>query len=112
MSKFCDQCGSLLMPITATGELQFACRCGKRFQGCGDDSLRLESFVEGAQKYATFIENSSYDTAGKRIDRPCPNCDTPFMTQIYIGASETILYTCTCGKIYSLKDYEEAIKKQ
>lgn len=108
MSKFCNDCGSLLTPITGTGELTFMCRCGKSYPSTPDDSLRAEEFVEGAQKYAVFIDNSASDTAGKRVEKECPNCRAPFITQIYIGAAETILYTCECGAKYTLREYAVA----
>jgi len=110
MAKFCSDCGSLLSAITGTGELMFVCRCGKSYPSTPEDSLRAEEFVEGAQKYAVFIENSAYDTAGKRVAKSCPKCRSPVVTQIYIGSAESVMYTCTCGERYSIKEYEEATR--
>lgn len=114
MVKFCDECGSLLTPITTTGELMFNCVCGKIFKSVPEDSLRAEEYLEATelkQKYEVFIKNSPFDPAGKKISRVCRNCKMPYLTLIYIGSSETPLYTCTCGQRYTVNDLEEGEAK-
>jgi len=109
MVKFCDQCGSILRPVTATGELSFLCVCGKSFGSTPEDSLRSEEYmgpVANKQKYMVFIDNSPYDTAGNRVKRECPACFMPFLTLIFIGEGETPLFTCNCGQKYTVQDLE------
>lgn len=114
MVKYCDECGSLLTPITSTGELIFHCACGKPFKSVPEDTLRSEEYlevVELRQKYEVFIKNSAFDPAGKKVAIECTKCFMPYLTLIYIGSSETPLYTCTCGQRYTVSDIEALQKK-
>jgi len=103
MPKFCDECQSLLNINILDGNLKFKCsKCNKIFQASADDTLIYEEYPETASsndKYIDYIRNSSYDFAGKKIVKDCTNCGLDFMTQIYVGDSSTVMYTCTCGSI-------------
>jgi DNA-directed RNA polymerase subunit M/transcription elongation factor TFIIS len=111
MPRFCVDCGTLLETVVNTGELVFECSCGRRYQAEASDTLLYESFVEvgsaGLEKYKDFIENSAYDKAGNKVGYTCRNCKIPYLTMIYLGTEETVVYTCTCGAIYSLADVED-----
>lgn len=100
MVKFCNLCGSLLTPSTVSGDLVFHCICKEVLQSEPEDSLRFEEYLETSEsnlKYKVFIENSPFDAAGKKVAKECPECKLPFMTMIYIGKTQTVLYTCSCG---------------
>lgn len=99
MPKFCDECKSILTENTNDGVLKFKCKCGKTFLSEPDDTLLYEEYPEAAasnQKYITYINNSAYDLAGKKVTRDCEKCGLDFMTRIYVGGA-TIMHTCSCG---------------
>ena len=107
--KFCDECSSILTPNTSTGNLVFRCRCGKLFNSTPEDTLRFEEYMESSEskeKFQTFIDNSAFDPAGMKVNKTCKNCYMPYLTMIYVGNSETPLYTCVCGKKYTNKELE------
>jgi hypothetical protein len=52
---------------------------------------------ESLDKYITLIENSPFDIAGQKINKPCPKCNMPYMTLIYVGKDYKVLHTCVCG---------------
>ena len=102
--KFCVECSTILQPNVKSGELQFHCRCGKIYNSEANDTLMYEEHMasgESKEKYQTFIDNSSYDITGMKVDIKCPDCGIPYLTLIYIGNDEMPIYTCTCGKKYS-----------
>ena len=100
-TKFCDECRSLLMSSTTTGELVWHCiPCRKIFKSTPEDTLRKEEYTGSQstwQMYSVFIENAPFDTAGKKVKRTCEACGLDFMTSMYIGVDETPLYVCSCG---------------
>ena len=102
--KFCNKCSSILRPVTNTGELNFHCVCEETYPAEPIDTLRFEEYIESSEsneKYKVFIENSSHDLAGLKVDKTCKSCGIPFLTMIYIGVDETPLYTCLCGAKFS-----------
>ena len=92
------------MPSTKTGELIFRCKCCKIYNSEPNDTLRFEEYMESSEskeKYQTFINNSAFDPAGYKINKPCESCGVPYLTMIRVGVDEKPMYTCICGKIYN-----------
>ena len=83
-----------------TGNITFMCICTYRELGGAEDTLmREEVFLESSSLaiYYDLIENSPFDTAGSKINKPCPSCKLDFLTLIRISEQEIVMYTCTCG---------------
>ena len=102
--KFCIECSSILIPSVKTGELTFHCKCGKIYTSDANDTLRFEEYMESSEskeKYQTFIDNSAFDPAGYKINKLCDECKMPYLTLIRVGKDEKLMYTCTCGKVYT-----------
>lgn len=109
--KFCEICGSRLEASTLHGDLKFICKCKEVYNATPEDSLRVEISYESAEiidKYEVLEENSAYDTAGKKIMLPCPKCNFPYMTHIYIGTNIVSKYVCRCGYKVLTKDYKNS----
>lgn len=114
--RFCPECGSIMTksPYAATGII-FQCRCQLMIQGSADDSLMLEEYIDGQniyQKHVIFIENAPFDPAGHILHKDCPNCKLNFLTMVQIGDNATTVYTCSCGFVSSLEEYNKLISKK
>lgn len=95
--RFCDQCGSRVAKTTVTGAVTFKCVCGQPIEATAEDTLMYEEHFESAGAFnETFIENSPFDPAANVVKMDCP-CGLDFLTKIYVGDDQTVLYTCTCG---------------
>jgi len=99
MAKFCDECQSILTS-EVSNKLIFKCRCGKTFNAAPEDTLLYEIYPEATssnQKFIIGVENSSFDLAGKKVERKCNKCNLDYMTRVYV--SSIIIHTCICGNI-------------
>lgn len=99
--KFCNLCGSRLIPQTTQGTLNFKCeRCTKSFPALPVDSLRSNidyEAAESSEKYDVMEHNAPADTAGKKVKKQCPDCLLPYLTHIYVGGAQISKYVCECG---------------
>lgn len=107
--KFCNLCGSRLNANTLRGELNFECEnCLNQTPSNPEDSLRSEvkhRTEQDTEKYGVMEDNAGFDVAGLRVEKKCPQCKLPYLTQIYVGESYISKYVCECGYKVLSKDY-------
>lgn len=102
MVNFCDECGHTLEIDTVSNELKFKCNnCGAIIVSNDprdtEVSIYSASKVESGVKYGVQTYQAAFDSAAKRVDRPCKKCKMPYMVHIYIDESMESKYVCTCG---------------
>lgn len=88
---------------TSTGSVRFTCTvCGAVAPG-GPYDARVAGAVLGAgettEMYARLIQKASADRCNQLVAKVCSKCGLDYMTQIRVGESEAIVYTCSCGAI-------------
>lgn len=103
--KFCEACERVLVRDTSSGEVRFTCTvCGTAVPGDAYDA-RVGGAVLGAgettEMYKRLIQTASFDRCNQLVARLCTECGLDYMTQIRVGESESIVYTCKCGVIIS-----------
>ena len=47
--------------------------------------------------YRNLIRTAPFDRTNQQVSRSCSGCGLDYMTQIRVGESEAIIYTCKCG---------------
>ncbi len=98
--KFCPQCERVMRRDIKSSSIQFYCGCGAIVAGNPTDAyITGETLKSGddSTSYANLIKTASSDPVNKKVHKDCPKCGLDFMTQIYVGESKTIIYTCVCG---------------
>jgi len=103
--KFCTNCQRALTRDTSSGEVKFTCTvCGTIVAG-GAYDVRIAGAVLGAgetsEMYRKLIHNASFDRTNQQVTKTCAKCGLTYMTQIRVGESEAIVFTCKCGVILS-----------
>ena len=101
--KFCPKCERVMVRDTSSGVVRFSCTgCGEVVAGDAYDS-RVGGAVLGAGEttamYRRLIKTSPFDRVNQLVARVCAQCGLDYMTQIRVGESESIVYTCKCGNI-------------
>ena len=101
--KFCPMCDRVMVRDTSSGEVRFSCTvCGEIVPGDAYDA-RVGGAVLGAgettEMYKRLIQVSPFDRVNQLVAKSCPKCGLDYMTQIRVGESEAIVYTCKCGEI-------------
>ena len=56
---------------------------------------------ETTEMYKRLIQVSPFDRVNQLVAKSCSKCGLDYMTQIRVGESEAIVYTCKCGEIIS-----------
>lgn len=106
--KFCPLCESRMNKTTATGSIQFVCRCQETIPGAPEDTLMSEELSQSSNaKYEVFIDNAPFDLASNKVLMPCPNCSLPFLNMIRVGINEQVLYVCRCGFKITHEEYKK-----
>ena len=90
---------------TSSGSVRFSCTtCGESVAGDAYDA-RVGGAVLGAGEttamYRRLIRTSPFDRVNQLVSRVCVKCGLDYMTQIRVGESEAIVYTCKCGEVIS-----------
>ena len=99
---------------TSTGVIVFNCKCQMQVPGTPYDTLMSEGVLEMAnsnRKHDIFIENSPFDPARNIVIKECPSCGLDFLTIIRVAASETVMFTCTCGYSATNDEYIRKMEK-
>lgn len=98
--KFCPQCERVMRRDIKSASIQFNCVCGMVVAGDPIDAYITGETLksgDGSTSYANLIKTASFDPVNKKVKKDCEKCGLDFMTQIYIGESKKIVYTCVCG---------------
>ena len=106
--RFCDQCWGHMQKSTASGSIQFTCKCNNIIPGEDNDSLMSEGILETAesyQKHEVFMENSVHDKARFIVESHCPKCKIDHLTMVRVGVQQNIIYICTCGYSATLDNH-------
>lgn len=85
------------------------CRCGQIENGCDDDTLFFEEYLENAHsnmKHQVFMENAPHDLAANIILLPCPKCRLIGLTLVHVGDKMTTMLICKCGYKTPYNNYE------
>lgn len=104
--NFCGNCNKLLnIDINI---IKNVCPvCFKQYPIKPEDTLIFEEVINEKNDETTdnvipeimnhFVETSANDITNLKVDKPCPNCDMPYLTAIRPTKNLQIMYTCKCG---------------
>jgi DNA-directed RNA polymerase subunit M/transcription elongation factor TFIIS len=99
--KFCEQCRHHLIPDTSRNELTFVCgNCSAIYKSSPEDTLRSEINYRTSDldlKYEVFQEIAPTDPVSNKVGIECPQCFSPYLTQIFVGENCVCKYVCDCG---------------
>jgi len=99
--RLCTECYTRTMVRDIRPEgVYYVCPCGAEEAGGSESRLiegGLAAVVAAGQKYHNIITNAPLSRVGLSVARECPKCHLPYMTQVRVGASEAIVYSCKCG---------------
>ncbi len=98
--KFCPQCERVMRRDMKSSTIKFICACGMTVNGNPNDAYIAGAILkpdDNSTSYTSLINTAAFDPVNKKVKKDCAKCGLDFMTQIYIGASKTIVYICICG---------------
>lgn len=106
----CPDCQTRAMQKEVSGgHIKFRCPCGTEKEGTRFDRLIASSQTElrasdtqrvshaQVESFATLVNNAARDRTGLKVPKKCEGCGLPYMTQLRIGADETVVHVCSCG---------------
>lgn len=100
--RFCANCGRAMVRDPSSGVVVYRCACGAEEKGAPEDARVAGAVLNASETldmYAILIRGASLDRTNQLVMQTCADCGLDYKTQIRVGSSEVIIYTCKCGAV-------------